>query len=217
MRCYDPEQPLVSLHVPKCAGTSFRKVLEQWFGDQLRLHYIRRGERPPQQILEPGSCIHGHFREERGTGIQQYYPDAKQFLTILRDPAEVTLSRYFFHHHRAQQGIAPRYYQLPASAEEALEADTSPYLPFLPWALTPDNFAEVLERDCVYVGVTERLNRCMQQLAAIVGKKPVNVPVLNQAPRDQKVSARAYQRFRDNHPLEYAIYHWALERVESGR
>ena len=35
---YDPSQPLVSLHIPKTGGTSFTKVLEQWFGDRIYLH-----------------------------------------------------------------------------------------------------------------------------------------------------------------------------------
>ena len=39
MRSYDPARLLVSVHVPKCAGTSFAELLRSWFGARLHLHY----------------------------------------------------------------------------------------------------------------------------------------------------------------------------------
>src|SRR5262249_41350915 len=82
-----PSQPLFSLHVPKTAGTSFRKDLEGWFGPDLALHYRGdQGEPPARAALRPGLCVHGHFNRLRGIGVRQYYPDAGQFIVLRPAP-----------------------------------------------------------------------------------------------------------------------------------
>ena len=78
MRKYDPEAPLLSLHVPKCGGNSVLMLLQSIFGTKLEQHYrdYRADTPPPRHTPEPGMCIHGHFDlsceegvdvEERGT------------------------------------------------------------------------------------------------------------------------------------------------------
>ena len=46
---YDPAEPLISVHVPKCAGTSLGQALAQWYGPEgLFLHYAdEAANRPP--------------------------------------------------------------------------------------------------------------------------------------------------------------------------
>jgi hypothetical protein len=71
MKQYDKEHPLIAIHVPKTAGTSFRKVLEQWFGNRLHFHYYDEimGAMPTKVRLKhrftnrfrEGICIYGHF------------------------------------------------------------------------------------------------------------------------------------------------------------
>ena len=39
MKPYDPQKPLFSYHIPKCAGTSFSEVLKAWFGRGFCQHY----------------------------------------------------------------------------------------------------------------------------------------------------------------------------------
>lgn len=82
---YNPEKPLISGHFPKCAGTSFNRVLRKWFGRKLLRHYVdeKTGRMPKRYSLyggmftkrpKVGLCIHGHFNRERGTGVDAYYP-----------------------------------------------------------------------------------------------------------------------------------------------
>jgi len=40
MRSYDPSLPLVSLHIPKTAGTSLRSTLVDWFGNDLKANFL---------------------------------------------------------------------------------------------------------------------------------------------------------------------------------
>ena len=40
MKQYGKERPLISIHIPKCAGTSFVGVLKEYFGKKLYRHYF---------------------------------------------------------------------------------------------------------------------------------------------------------------------------------
>jgi len=80
-------QPIVSVHVPKTAGTTFGQMLQQAFGPGFAVDY------GPPLILAPHvGCIHGHFLAEKYTGI---LPRAR-FITWLRDPIERLVSHYHY-------------------------------------------------------------------------------------------------------------------------
>lgn len=104
MRAYDPGAPLIFIHMPKTAGTSVRRIFERWFPGALYPHYFDQAtvRRPPRRDLEVLQTDHGpvvlygHFNQARGFGIPEYYPQAKQFVTILRDPFDMHVSRYFY-------------------------------------------------------------------------------------------------------------------------
>lgn len=103
-----PEQPLsnqlelISLHIPKTAGTSFRQVLQTVYGDRLSKLDIRNDQLLLDDKLYFGSAlpertsvIHGHF----------FYPNLKQYISLspdvpiitwLRDPVERVISNYYY-------------------------------------------------------------------------------------------------------------------------
>lgn len=101
---YNPENPLIFIHVPKCAGTSARMVLQDWFGKGFHRHYQGPETRGFPAIVdftaEPHNIpqvVYGHFSSEIDLGIQDRYPDVDQFITILRDPLDAVVSEYFYH------------------------------------------------------------------------------------------------------------------------
>jgi len=107
MKRYEKEYPLISIHIPKAGGTSFTSVLRTWFGKRLYLHYFdpKHGTMPRKRNIKPGFfkrrfqkgvCIHGHFNKMRGFGVQDYYPEVNQFITVLRNPLELALSNYYY-------------------------------------------------------------------------------------------------------------------------
>ena len=40
MRPYDPARIVIGLHIPKCAGSSMKRILREWFGHQMHWHYF---------------------------------------------------------------------------------------------------------------------------------------------------------------------------------
>ena len=230
MRSYDPARPLIGLHIPKCAGSSLKQVVRRWFGWQIHWHYFdERHSQMPQryqagaisrllpQVSGHNVCIYGHFNRTRGFGIEDYYPAAGQFFTIVRDPLSTMLSRYFAAKHqglrRVRGGqpapIAERYRSLDDFVADKLREPF--FINYLPGPMTLDNYAEIFATQFIYVGVAEDLQTSVDRLAARLGFASTTVPHANRSQHDETLSPAREAEFVQSRSLEYAIYHYALE------
>lgn len=230
MRPYDSAKTLIGIHIPKCAGSSMQHVMRRWFGRRMHWHYFdERANQMPQRfrpglvmqlagsITGRGSCVYGHFNRTRGSGIEDYYPGAEQFFTIIRDPLSTTLSRYFsakkLGGQRMRSGkpapIAERYASLDAFVADQI---AQPYfVNYLPGPLTAEDYDEILATRFVYVGVAEDLQTSVDCLAVRLGFSSVAVPHVNRSTHDETLDPALASAFVAQRPLEYAIYHYALE------
>lgn len=100
---------LISVHLPKTAGTSFRHSLQDYYGDKLLQNYTD----PPQRLydIERNSkavkiafetldvdyknveCIHGHFLPFGYLLLKNVHPIT--FITWMRNPVERIASNYY--------------------------------------------------------------------------------------------------------------------------
>ncbi len=226
MREYDPRQPLISIHLPKSGGTTFRLALETWFPHRLHYHYfVEKHKRRPTRIRlrrgflglrrRHGMCIHGFFNRNRGAGVFDYYPHAQQFITIVRDPVEQHLSHYFYLRNKCERGehyfkgkqVRFKY----ANPEEFLDRE-EPYVPrYLPWELTLESFRQYFDKYFIHVGLTEKMQETVDTLADRLGKPRVELERRNVTPRDEAPSPEAVARFKERHRLLFAIYDYAVE------
>jgi hypothetical protein len=231
MKSYDKNKPLISIHIPKCAGASFSKVLKSWFGDNFYRHYYdERLNRMPDKYrltkkwrywkYRKGICVHGHFNNERKFGVSHYYPDADQFITILRDPFEMHLSYYFyikklgidaFRNGMVMEAAIDDSYDL----KKYLSESKCNLLQYFPFTFTLDNYREILSNHFIYIGVTEFLQTSVNILAKKIGLSPVDVSYLNVSERQGKVPDSAREIFEQKHKLEYAIYEYALTNYKN--
>jgi hypothetical protein len=101
---------ILSIHVPKAAGNSFRALMHGEFGDRLMLDYgdwagfdvpeanARREIRTEEmrsrrdELLHKYDAIHGHFIADKYLGL---FP-AEGFVAFFRDPYQQALSHYWF-------------------------------------------------------------------------------------------------------------------------
>jgi hypothetical protein len=223
MKTYDCQKPLISLHIPKCAGQSFRAVLEQWFGTKFFIHYFQQyNAMPPKHELKPGICIHGHFNRTRGFGVLDYYPQAEQFITVLRDPLEAAISNYFYWKAKARENQLKKGIIKTGDEHDYRNIDDffkkrpkSNFLDFMPCELTPANYKEILETKFTWIGLVENLDESVGILARKLGFTSVPLERINASPRDEDLSSALQRDFIRANALEFEIYHYAKDTISS--
>lgn len=225
VRRYDPDHPLFSLHIPKCAGQSLRIVLQAFFKEKLYFHYFQQFNcAPPKYALPPGSCIHGHFNRIRGWGVMEYYPNARQFITVLRHPLDAAVSNYFFWKQkgRARQ-LARGDWQTGSDKDYRDIGDffhkrpRSNFFCFMPVEMTHDNYKELIEEKFVWIGLVEKFPYSIDHLAGLLGRdRPDVLPFSNQSRRDEDVPDSLIERFLETNCLEIEIYHY-VERLSGAQ
>lgn len=96
---------LVSVHIPKSAGTSFRHILKKVYGEEevirLDIPLLNPRVRINEELYTEGTLprgvrvIHGHFSPAE---VMRKFPETTDlpFITWLRDPVERVISNYFY-------------------------------------------------------------------------------------------------------------------------
>ena len=83
---------IVSLHIPKTGGISFRNCLQEIYGKSFTAHYPElkiQGTEPFEKLLEK-KCLHGHLILDRYREFFEGIP----LVTWLRDPVSRSISLY---------------------------------------------------------------------------------------------------------------------------
>jgi hypothetical protein len=126
---------IISVHLPKTAGTSFAAALERNFGDALQRDYAdipvntppyERNKAALQNCLANAekdfqgiSCIHGHFLP-----LKYLLLSARQniqFVTWMRNPIERALSHYYFWRRSFDPDNAPPLHRKMMEEDWSLE------------------------------------------------------------------------------------------------
>lgn len=221
MRPYDPEQPLIFIHVPKCGGRSVRELVRGWFGDHLVQHYAsNRSKTLPvpqdlEQVHSPARpvCVYGHFNRARGFGVEDSYPQARQFVTILRDPFEQIISLYYW----MRRPDVPWREQVPDwTLGTHIDRTQSEMLLHFPRVMTRDNFRDLIEEYFIEIGLLEELPRSLLRIADRLGQSvdPTTLQRLNATPRDAQYEDVEELRadFMARNQLEYDVYNHVRAR-----
>ncbi|MDC7787411.1 sulfotransferase family 2 domain-containing protein [Rhodoplanes sp. TEM] len=184
------DRPLLSVHVPKCAGTSFRAWLESVFpGPQLLLDYDDRPIDPSspmntataaflaachaRPLAASVRAVHGHF------WIRKYdHVLAARRITVLRHPLARTLSHYYFWLETPPHGHALHDRVL---GERMTLLDFAA-LPQMRWFYRDHFFRDVDMATFDFIGDVDRLAEDIERLERLLGVKGHRVRV-NENPR----------------------------------
>ncbi len=222
MKKYDSSKAIISIHVPKCAGTSLKQVLKAWFGDCLYYNYVseKNGKYPvklAESYIKQPICIHGHFNKERGIGVDQYYPNVSQFFTFLRDPIESQISFFYFQHFLLQKGKlfkdGRQLSSFTKDIDDFFESSKSIFLMHLPKGINQYNYKKFMEEKFVHIGVVEEYQKSIKILAEKLGKDyNFDVPWINKTKKVKRPSESVIRKFKEKNTLECKIYEFAVEK-----
>lgn len=215
--------PIISIHIPKTAGTAFADVLTRNFGDAVGFYYgpdhpkthpalrsLPRRANPETlaEIKNAGiKVIHGHFPSGR---FRDAIPDPKNYWIWLRDPIERIISEYFFNKNRSdavhplakalqEQNLSLTDY---AKQKKAANLHIKHVRPF-----------EIV--DFGFVGITEFYDECVE-LSGLT-PAPATERVQN-ATREKKIVAIPDRKtIARQNIADLALYSAALQRVMRDR
>lgn len=221
MKEYNSSLPLISIHIPKTAGVSVRRIFKGWFGKGYLSHYFNEatGEMPKKHNLEEAHSrenpivIYGHFNRKRSFGVEHYYPEVDQFVTILRDPFEQAVSGYFYVRKNSSAWIDQS--RVPKrSLRQYLLGMKLGILDYFPRKVTLDNYQEIVETLFIEIGITEFLDESMRRIAKKLNQQydSESLDRLNVTERNQRVPYELREEFMENNPLEFAVYNYAFRK-----
>ena len=192
-------------------------ALRGWFANGYFRNVVSRDPSaflPADFTAAAGTCVGGHFSRKKGRGLLQCHPQARQCLTFLRDPWEVSLSNYFYWKNKNRQFNIERGLLHPGDIRDYRNLDdylskTSSYiLNFFPEAVTAGNYRDMIDKYFVFVGIVEDMQESADRVADILGRARIEIPRMNVSSRDEQPPEEARRAFAERHALEYEIYHY---------
>lgn len=219
---YNPDKPLISIHIPKTGGSTVKESLKSWYGEKFFTHYVDENNvnTPSKYELLKSGCIHGHFNRFRAFGVDDFYPHVDQFITFLRDPFEQHISTFFYIRREAElynfNGL-PTPVKGMNSFEEFLiylienrvniqSGFANTMFAHFPGRFFPFDAQFLHSNIFIHIGITEMLSFSMPLLAKKLDKKYDGIDKQNISPRTLAIDERNREIHKELFPKEHSFY-----------
>jgi hypothetical protein len=217
---------IISIHVPKTAGTSFSGILQAEYGNHVLLDYgdfhdwvgpdsrpgiLRRTQEAARlrrdELLQTYQVIHGHFLPEKYIGL---FPNA-DFVAFFRDPFQQTLSNYHFllrHPEAATEYRAVKiFHESKMTVEDFVTSTQSPQ---------SDAIIGLSVDDLAIPGITEQFSQGIALFNALFHKNLTSDVRLNPNPfqeeQNYSISADLKRLIEKHRQRDIELYQRAVER-----
>jgi len=211
-----PDETVFFVHIPKCAGSSFRAVLKRWFGADLMIldssspKALRRGlaRRPAPPRALAGHFIHG---VHEGGAFKPYY------LSLVRDPVERFVSLYKHARQTPDHQFHPvaaaldleGFYEHTQTDDRARSWTVAIQCFFLSGTRSFDAARPVIADRYRLIAPAEDFDRFIADAAVLLGKPAMPAPSRNRRPSDPAVADAALAlepRIRLDHHEDQRLY-----------
>lgn len=206
---------LISIHIPKTAGTSFHRVLQDNYGNHASPALKRRDILPllensrtvPATQWQEYQVIHGHFHYQEIRSIHQ--STHARVICWLRHPVDRVISNYRFFRHRLQH---------PEHNLEVFELNRhrieETLLEYAEREENRDRMSKFLDGisldDLFFIGFQERYDLDLAILAEKLLWNQVNLAKLNRSGNPMEVNGTERLMIERWNRLDMSLYHQAL-------
>lgn len=213
---YSKDTVYVFHHMPKCGGTSLIQILNKWFV-VVRDYRKDWSSSHPSIIninkLRSAHCLVGHW-ELPGIYLEERYPEVfsnerYNVFTFLRDPLKHSLSLYRYEKENNRTDIT--------NIEEHFKIRPNYMATIL--NANKNNYREVIDR-YIFVGIVEEMEKSIQILSELTGKKYHKLPWINRTKLDSKINSEKLSKsiidkFKEINNVDYLIYNYALDKLNA--
>lgn len=210
---------LISIHIPKTAGTSFRNILKEVYGAEHverfdiikkeKLIFVEEAELKSKKFPSKIKVIHGHFNYRDLTEQLKIRKDIP-VITWLRNPVERVISNYYY--------LAERLREELQEEEKGLNILAKMQKSLIEYARLEMNrnrmskFLEGISLDEMkFVGIQEYFNEDLAYFGHIFGIDNIKPLEQNITGEKHKVRNEILQEISGLNELDISLYNKALE------
>lgn len=178
---------IISIHIPKTAGTSFYSILQQVYGDELSICFRRRDYMAVKD--QPGGLaaalggnvkvLHGHFKYSEIASLHRTHQ--AQLICWMRDPIQRVVSNYRFF-----KSLFDHPERNPANYELNKHRISETLLTYAEREETRNRMHHFLEgiplSDFLFIGMQETFHADIERLGQLLDWPAVQIPFLNKTP-----------------------------------
>ncbi|MUT64593.1 sulfotransferase family 2 domain-containing protein [Paenibacillus sp. NEAU-GSW1] len=216
----DSNELLLYLHIPKTGGTSFTQMILDNCPKTVYYFQVSSSPVATAEALNTVDALCGHFPY----GIHRETERPFRYITMLRDPVELTISYFYFMYHNVNHPLyyAPylcidEFIHNPLFDNEYVNLQTR-FISGNIDTLAPDLklAKKILARKMSLVGITEMYAESQFLLADGMGWPLQRYPTLNVTTnrlKQNQISSATLQLIREKNSIDIALYQYALEQM----
>ncbi len=215
MRLFRIHPEIISVHIPKTAGSTFRAILQNNYGFRLKyvyqhedLHTWNTGRE--YRCKNPFvKAVHGHI--EAHPSWKNLYPGAK-IVGWVRDPVERVISAYYHWKKEIDHGDARhnRFVELKPDLVAFTEMEE-----FVPTVNALQTYLGRVNPESLYfIGRTEHFEKDLKVLAKRLAWKNLDYVQRNINPAKPEIEPAVKEKLRQNLKGEYTLYKELLQQRE---
>ncbi|MEQ6167982.1 sulfotransferase family 2 domain-containing protein [Ekhidna sp. MALMAid0563] len=205
-------EKIISIHIPKTAGTSFRKTLEHVYGrSMLSLYNYGSDQLAPFQEKVPDKIklIHGHINLNQYHALIEKNPEWKDalFITWVRNPVDRFISNYYYMNQLItdQMKLFPRRPGLQKRMLRSLDevANQENEHDLLSRYISPKFLAE---NKYLFIGETEHYSNDLARLATLLNWAKYPLYQVNRTANKKDVDERIKRKIAAGSKKDLTLY-----------